>query len=258
MFCTFVFTVSCKADHCCSTQGLFRGGKWCWHSRCNWSPCKQQHHVFFHTSSDELSSGVDQTSCAEEDQVLLFPVYWWCHHQRESWRFSQAAGENQGPSWRPRHIMLHQGLDSTSPAWYHAYTTLSWLTFWTSHTDQFSCMCVGLTSLSCKKHSSSNSSSHIIFLIVLISSPLTLMTCSSSSHYLHFNRSPSFSISSFTNPFQSSQSASPKYDLRRRISVLWQLYPATYVQWQLPPLLLPLLQQPLVASSTLRWPWPLL
>ncbi len=87
MFCTFVFTASCKADHCCWTQGLFGGGKWWWHSRCNWSPCKQ-HHVFL-TLSDELSSWVDQTSCAEEDQVLLFPVYWWCPHQRESWRFSQ-------------------------------------------------------------------------------------------------------------------------------------------------------------------------
>ncbi len=54
MFCTFVFTASCKADHCCGTQGLFGGGKWWWHSICNPSPCKQ-HHVFL-TSSDGLSS----------------------------------------------------------------------------------------------------------------------------------------------------------------------------------------------------------
>ncbi len=61
-------------------------------------------------------------------------------------------------------------------------------------------MCVDLTSSSCKKHSSSSSSrSHIIFLILLISSPLSFMTSSSSRNYLHFNRSPSFSITRFTN-----------------------------------------------------------
>ncbi len=65
-------------------------------------------------------------------------------------------------------------------------------------------------------------------------------------------QAPSFNISRFTTPFQSSQSASPKSDLQRRISILWQLYPATYVQWPL----LPLLQQPL-ASSTHQWPCPL-
>ncbi len=92
---------------------------------------------------------------------------------------------------------------------YHAYTTLFWLTF----IDYFSSMCIGLTSSSCKKHSSSSSSNHIICLILVISSPLSLVTCSSSSHYLQINRQPSFSISCFTTPFLSSQSASPKSDL---------------------------------------------
>ncbi len=69
MFCTFLFTASCKADHCCVTQGLFRGGKWWWHSRYNQSPCKQQHHVFL-TSSDELSSWVDQTPATGELTIL--------------------------------------------------------------------------------------------------------------------------------------------------------------------------------------------
>ncbi len=46
MFCTFVFTASCKAGHCCGTQDLFGGREWWWHNRCCQSPCKQ-YYVFF-------------------------------------------------------------------------------------------------------------------------------------------------------------------------------------------------------------------
>ncbi len=117
MFCTFVFTASCKAD---------AGPK---------------------ASSEEESD--DGT--ADVIEVLASCI--------------EALLEEQDISA----FSLH----STSPAWYHAYTTLFWLTFWTSYIDYFSSMCVGLTSSSFNKHSSSRSSSHIIFLILLISSFLS-------------------------------------------------------------------------------------
>ncbi len=47
------------------------------------------------SSSPCVTNWVDQISCAEEDQVLFFPVYWWFPHHRESWRFSQGAGDNR-------------------------------------------------------------------------------------------------------------------------------------------------------------------
>ncbi len=34
MFCTFVFTASCKGGPCCRTQGLFRGRKQWWVRQC--------------------------------------------------------------------------------------------------------------------------------------------------------------------------------------------------------------------------------
>ncbi len=237
MFCTFVFTASSKADHCFRTKGLFKVGKWWWHSRCNQCPCRPPELTRppvpkkTKFSSFQSTGGVIITQRADDSLKLQEGIEALLEEQYTSCNTSVQFG-----------LYL--------PSWYHAYTTLFWSTFWKCHIDYFSSMCVGLTSSSCKEHSSS---SHIIF---LISSPLSLMTCSSNnSHYLHLNRSPSFSISRFTNPFQSSQSASPNSDMQCRISILWQLYPATYVQWPLPPLLLPLLQQLLVASSILQWSW---
>ncbi len=79
--------------------------------------CNQEH-VFFHSSSDELSSWGAQisssSSSAVEDQVLLFPIYcWWS--QREKWWFSEAAWQNRDPSWRPGHIPQQQGSVLTLP-----------------------------------------------------------------------------------------------------------------------------------------------
>ncbi len=112
----------------------------------------------------------------------------------------RAHRTSSGPasSLRPHYLSslayITPGFSLDSPTWYYAYMTLFWSTFCMSQVDYFSSMCIGLTSSSCKKHSSSNSS-HIIFIILLISSPLSLMTCSSSSHYVQINNLLSFSIS---------------------------------------------------------------